>query len=75
MKKETKKNKAASASAETATNKNIVSKPDATDTTTHTMDVPTDVEKDINDLKQSKIVFDSKLMSWIEQRHLKVERG
>ena len=31
--------------------------------------------KDINDLKQSKIVFDSKLMSWIEQRHLKVERG
>ena len=32
-------------------------------------------EEDINDLKQSKIVFDSKLMSWIEQRHLKVERG
>ena len=53
MKKETKKNKAASASAETATNKNVVSKPDATDTTTHTMDVPTDVEKGINDLKAS----------------------
>ena len=49
MKKETKKNKAASASAETATNKNVVSKPDATDTPTHTMDVPTDVEKGIND--------------------------
>ena len=32
MKKETKKNKAASASAETTTNKNVVSKPDATDT-------------------------------------------
>ena len=45
MKKETKKNKAASASAETATNKNVVSKPDVTDTTTHTMDVPTDVER------------------------------
>lgn len=57
MKKETKKNKAASASAETATNKNIVSKPDATDTTTHTMDVPTDVEKDINDLKASYDTF------------------
>ena len=57
MKKETKKNKAASASAETATNKNVVSKPDATDTATHTMDVPTDVEKDINDLKASYDTF------------------
>lgn len=57
MKKETKKNKAASASAETATNKNVVSKPDATDTTTHTMDVPTDVEKGINDLKASYDTF------------------
>ena len=36
MKKETKKNKAASASTDTATNKNVVSKPDATDTATHT---------------------------------------
>ena len=27
--------------------------------------------KDINDLKQSKIVFDSKLMSWIEQKTFK----
>ena len=57
MKKETKKNKAASASAETATNKNVVSKPDVTDTTTHTMDVPTDVEKGINDLKASYDTF------------------
>lgn len=57
MKKETKKNKAASASAETATNKNVVSKPDATDTAMHTMDVPTDVEKDINDLKASYDTF------------------
>ena len=57
MKKETKKNKAASASAETATNKNVISKPDATDTTTHTMDVPTDVEKGINDLKASYDTF------------------
>ena len=57
MKKETKKNKAASASAETATNKNVVSKPDTTDTATHTMDVPTDVEKGINDLKASYDTF------------------
>ena len=57
MKKETKKNKAASASVETATKKNVVSKPDATDMPTHTMDVPTDVEKDINDLKATYDTF------------------
>ena len=57
MKKETKKNKAASASAETAANQNIVSKPNVTDTTAHTMEMPTDVEKGINDLKASYDTF------------------
>lgn len=57
MKKETKKNKAASASAETAANQNIVSKPDVTDTTAHTMEMPREVEKGINDLKASYDTF------------------
>ncbi|PTE73416.1 type 2 isopentenyl-diphosphate Delta-isomerase [Staphylococcus devriesei] len=31
--------------------------------------------KDINELKQSKLVFDHKLLSWIEQRGLDIHRG
>ena len=31
--------------------------------------------RDISELKQSKFVFDHKLMSWIEQRGLDIHRG
>ncbi|MDN8759616.1 type 2 isopentenyl-diphosphate Delta-isomerase, partial [Staphylococcus aureus] len=31
--------------------------------------------RDISELKQSKLVFDQKLMSWIDQRGLDIHRG